>query len=340
MNDVLRPELSAGHLDDNTLIDIKRNLNKYDLFSLLRRLESSEMFNGRLLGETVTPKQDFIRLFQNPSLTFSYRSIESIDVKDNYVQLAANGVGLLGVNSPLPLHLIEYIFQRKHQYGDTAWASFVNMLQHRVLTLFYRSWMNAQSVIALEVDHTDKFSRYIASLVGLAETDHQKPSHIDYYSKLYYVGLYLQRNQSSDNFETLLSQYFQVPIKVVENIGTWFDLPKSEQTCLGQTVVYNLGDGLILGSRIYDVQTKFRLIIGPLDLLAFESFVKNELNSKRLAEWVQLYVGVELDWDVQLILAQKEVPKLTLTGGNRLGLTTWLGEVNDDVHDVIVNYQM
>ena len=342
--------LSSGHkglpdglntLDDEfDLAEITSHLHKYSFFSILRHLEGSQDTSVPLIGETSSPTQDLFRLYQNPSMSFTYKNIDSISLKSNKFQIAINEIGLLGANSPLPSHLIEFIFQRKHQYGDGAWADFVNMLQHRVLTMFYRSWMNAQSVLSLENKGANKFSRYIASLAGFAVFDEQRPhQYVEHFSKLYFAGYSLQRNRSTDSFQDLLSQYFSLPIHIEENIGQWFELPKEEQTCLGVKGQYNLGDGLIVGSKIYDVQTKFRIIIGPLGLDEFESFFKGSLNSKRLIEWVRFYVGEEYDWDVQLVLAKPDIPQLVLGGRNKLGLTTWLGAIDTDEDGLILNYQ-
>lgn len=330
----------SSQLDEYTISELRNNLNKYNLLSLLRRVEVSEEFTGNLLGETFTPAEEPVRLSQYPSLAFCPKNIESIKELDHALNIIINEIGLLGSNSPLPLHLIEFIFQRKHQYGDSAWSDFVNMLQHRLITLFYRSWKNAQSVISLENKSSDKFSTYLSSMVGFAGIDRSSNNvHVDYYSKLYFMGYYLQRNQSADNLETLLSQYFKVPIKIIENIGTWYKLSENERTRLSKNNRHKLKDGLIIGKRIYDAQSKFRIKIGPLSLNEFESFFKGGTNSKRLTEWVTLYVGQEYEWDVQLILAKPSIPKFNLKSQRRLGLTTWMGCVNQDVEDVIISYK-
>ena len=46
---------------------------------------------------------------------------------------------------------------------------------------------------------------------------------------------------------------------------------------------------------------------------------------RKLVDWVRLYLGYELDWDVRLALARTEVPPLSLDGRTQLGWTTWLG---------------
>ncbi|MGN6937181.1 type VI secretion system baseplate subunit TssG, partial [Neisseria sp. P0017.S001] len=62
---------------------------------------------------------------------------------------------------------------------------------------------------------------------------------------------------------------------------------------------YTLGDGLLLGDKLYDVQSKFRLIIGPLTLPAYQSFFKVGINTSRLREWVRLFAAEEYEWDIQ-----------------------------------------
>lgn len=330
-------QVALNEANEISLKQINTNLHKYNLFSILRHLELNQDSSKPLIGETVSPSQDLFRLQQNPSMSFCFKNIDTVSYRDNRFQIAINEIGLLGPNSPLPSHLIEFIFQRKHQHGDSAWAGFVNMLQHRILTMFYRSWMNAQSVISLENKGADKFSRYLASLAGFAVLE-QDNQYVNYFSKLYFTGYCLPRNRSMNSFESLLSQYFSTSISIKENVGQWFKLPKSEQTRLGADKRYTLGDGLILGSKIYDVQTKFRIVIGALSLKEYESFFKSEFNAYRLVEWVRSYVGEEYTWDVQLILAKEEVPQLILGGTNRLGLTTWLGKVEEDVDSVVLSY--
>ena len=100
---------------------------------------------------------------------------------------------------------------------------------------------------------------------------------------------------------------------------------------------YTLGDGLLLGDKLYDMQSKFRIIIGPLTLPAYQSFFKDGINAARLREWVRLFAAEEYEWDIQPILMQKEVPLMNLGGNTRLGLSTWLGNVSRNAEDLIVS---
>ena len=60
---------------------------------------------------------------------------------------------------------------------------------------------------------------------------------------------------------------------------------------------------------------------------------------KRLRSIVDQYVGLELTWDVQLVLKKKEVPQMKLGRQGQLGWTTWLSTraPDDDADELIVN---
>jgi type VI secretion system protein ImpH len=54
---------------------------------------------------------------------------------------------------------------------------------------------------------------------------------------------------------------------------------------------------------------------------------------------VRNYIGNELVWGAQLVLASSEVPALCLDGKAQLGWTTWLGNRTNprDAADLILN---
>ena len=105
----------------------------------------------------------------------------------------------------------------------------------------------------------------------------------------------------------------KVPVTIQTNIRYWVEVAE-EKTQIGIMGNYTLGDGLLLGDKLYDVQSKFRIIIGPLTLPAYRSFFKDGINTARLREWVRLFAADEYEWDIQPVLMQKEVPLIDLGG--------------------------
>ncbi|MDO4640971.1 MAG: type VI secretion system baseplate subunit TssG [Neisseria sp.] len=310
---------------------------RYDYFSLLRQLESVRfMTGGRLLGKAVNPKQEKIRVRQEPSLIFSPRNIQSVNLTPGYVEISINGFGLFGPSGPLPLHITEYAYERQHQHGDATWTGFANIFQHRLAVLFYRAWANAQSIVSLDKNAEDRFGKYIACLNGLDSPPVSNHNLVHEFSRRYFAGLLMKQSRSAANLQQLLTRYFKVQVVIQTNVGYWVSVSDEEKTQVGSEQGFTLGEGLLLGDKLYDAQSKFRIIVGPLTLEAYRSFYKKGFNTARLREWVRLFLADEYEWDVKPVLMRQEVPPLELGNDTQLGLSTWLGHVNRDAEDLVV----
>ena len=126
----------------------------------------------------------------------------------------------------------------------------------------------------------------------------------------------------------------------MEFVGTWLQLPPNIQTQLGQgSQSERLGFSAVAGERVWDCQSQFRIILGPMGMNQYADFLPNPGESlERLVAIVRNYVGDELGWDVNLILKQAEIPELILGEGAQLGWTSWLGEAPDrDADDLCLS---
>jgi type VI secretion system protein ImpH len=95
-----------------------------------------------------------------------------------------------------------------------------------------------------------------------------------------------------------------------------------------------MGVNLVAGDRVWDVQGKIRIRLGPLRYARFVQFLPDRSPQSPhkafflLSHLVRLYVGADLDFDVQLVLAAPDVPACQLAdgagGGPRLGWNTWV----------------
>jgi type VI secretion system protein ImpH len=103
----------------------------------------------------------------------------------------------------------------------------------------------------------------------------------------------------------------------------------------------------VVGEHVWDIQSKFRLRLGPLDYHQFVEFLPDQspFHERKslylLIHLVKLYVGIALDFDAQLVLKKSEVPECQLeektTFGARLGWNTWLrtDELDHDPDDAV-----
>src|SRR5262249_20840619 len=139
------------------------------------------------------------------------------------------------------------------------------------------------------------------------------------------VGALIRQVRNAEGLSAILRHFFRVPVQIEEFVAHWLVLDTRERTYLGGEGA-TLGSGAVAGSRVWDRQHKFRVHIGPLTFMQYESFLPGGTAIRKLVDWVRLYLCFELDWDVRLRLKRKEVPTLKLGRRGRLGWTTWLGE--------------
>jgi type VI secretion system protein ImpH len=90
-----------------------------------------------------------------------------------------------------------------------------------------------------------------------------------------------------------------------------------------------LGTDVVVGDRVRDVQSKFRLRIGPLTYAQFRRFFPIGGDRLRpLCQTARSYVGAEFVFDLQLVLQPDEVPWTRLgvdeEEGAYLGWNTWV----------------
>ena len=140
---------------------------------------------------------------------------------------------------------------------------------------------------------------------------------------------------ASDGLAAIIRQFFRVPARIEEFVGHWLIIAPRDRTYL-QAEGKVLGESAMLGARVWDHQSKFRIHVGPLTLTQYEEFLpatrqggfgpkRSGILLRKLVDWVRFYLCFELDWDVRLHLKGDEVPALKLGLQGQLGWTTWLG---------------
>ena len=298
-----------------------------DLFALLRRVDALSSDRARL-GYSRTPRDDAVRLGQQPSSIFAPSTIYSIQPgqRSPAPRITVLSIGLFGPNGPMPLHITEYVRDRARNHADPTPTRFADVFHHRFISLFYRAWADAQSIVQLDRPGRDKFSFYAGALVGIGFDGSWDRDSVEDSAKLYAAGHLVRLTRNPEGLEKLVGHYFATRARITEFVKSWIRIDEADQTRLGASSMNNrLGVDAIAGSRVQDVQAKFRIHLGPMGLEKYESFLPPHLNNRRLRDWVRNYVGIEMDWDVELTLRADEVPRASLGGGARLGWTSWIG---------------
>jgi type VI secretion system protein ImpH len=316
---------------------------QFDFFQALRRLEAAYRDAPRI-GRSLRPVDDPIRFGQEPSLAFAPATLSALkpDGNGGKPRLEVAFGGLFGPQGPLPLHLTEYARDRIINSQDPTFARFLDIFHHRMLSLVYRVWADAQPTVQFDRPESDRFAAYVGSLVGinlpgLAERDAMPDS-----AKLFFAGRLVCGTRHAEGLEAMLGEFFHLPMQVVEFVGRWLPLPDDSRCELGLgQQAGHLGVSATIGDRVWDCQTKFRIVAGPMSLADYQRLLPGGASLERLQAFVKNYIGEELDWDLHLILQQDEVPRTELGMAGSLGWTSWLvsEQPQADADDLVLQPQ-
>ncbi|HEV2864851.1 MAG TPA: type VI secretion system baseplate subunit TssG [Pyrinomonadaceae bacterium] len=320
---------------------------RFEFFQAVRLLE-------RLLPEREpvgksggSPAGEVVRFRTHASLAFPASQIHSLtpaaareegggeagagatarDAAGEQPEMVVNFMGLTGPSGTLPAHYTELLAERA-RYKDTAYWEFLDLFNHRLISLFYRAWEKYRFHVAYERGDRDRFTEYLFDLVGLGTRGLKgRLGGQDDEGLLFYGGLVAQRPHSASALAALLGDSYGVPAKVEQFTGQWLALEAESLTRLG-AANSRLGVDLMAGERVWDRQSKFRLSFGPLTLEEFRRFLPVGPALGPAVKTTRLLVGLEFDFDVELRLRAAEVPGWLLGAapeeGPRLGWTSWL----------------
>jgi type VI secretion system protein ImpH len=235
-------------------------------------------------------------------------------------------MGLTGPLGVLPSPYTELLIERTRHKDDALWE-FLDLFNHRLISLFYRAWEKYRFAVAYERGRDDQFTFSLFDIIGMGTRGLRGRMSVPDEALLFYGGLIAQQPHSAGAIEAILGDYFGVGARIEQFWGQWLKLDEDNLTRLG-SANSELGTNTIAGSRVWDNQSKFRLKIGPMTLKKFTEFLPTGGSFKPAVELTRLLAGNELDFDIQLVLKAEEVPRLVSTTRGRrrpmLGWTSWL----------------
>lgn len=321
---------------------------KFDFFQAVRVLERRAAANGRAaIGGDAPPENEAVHLAVLPALRFAPSSVTSVQGLDERTastkppSLTVSFMGLTGPDGVLPQHYTTLILSRL-RLKDTTLRDWLDQFHHRILSLFVRAWEKNHLPAAVErfrLEGTageDPLTRGVFSLAGFGTDGLQNRMRVSDGAALYYAGLLSRQPRTASGLEQLLSEYFGWNVQVEPLKGHWLYLDKDNRAELpslgraGRNV--GLGQDVIVGQRVWDVQSKVRLIVGPLNHEDFRSLLPGGDARGPLRDLTRLYLGMELDADVQVVLDPDAVPWSNLEYdehlGPRLGWNAWVRSHN------------
>ena len=302
---------------------------------------------ARVVSAFQQPHGEIVRFQAHQSMLFPASEIQHLETSaDGVVHMTVNFMGLTGPKGVLPEHYTEYLIGRSY-VGDRTAATFFDIFNHRLLSLFYLAWEKHHFPIAFEREHLhpelpQRFTQYLFDLIGMGTPGLRDRSALPDEVLLSYGGLIAQRPHSSLALAGLLMDYFQSPIEIRQFVGEWQQLDTDSLSYLdGGGIHGQLGLGAVAGDQVWNPQARFRIRVGALGWKRYNQFLPGGSAFGSLVAVTRFFVNQALDFEVQLLLRAAEVPFCDLEGepgSPRLGLSSWLktGPFREDAGDLVL----
>jgi type VI secretion system protein ImpH len=325
-----------SHVSSGPLYLVEEKLREdpchFQFFQAVRLLERIGT-DVEPVGRFVSPESEAVRFSVNNALAFPASQIQEIDWPEGSApRMLVNFMGLTGILGVLPYTYTELILERIRA-KDRSLAAFFDIFNHRVISLFYQAWEKHRPAVAYERDQDDPLTRYLMALIGLGTGGLQERQPVPDQALVYYSGLLSLQPRSAVALEQILEDYFDVPVQIEQFVGAWYPLERDNQCCFdsGDSYSEQLGFGAVVGDEIWDQQSRARIRLGPLSTGQYLDFLPHGSAYEPLRALTKFFSGGDLEFEVQLVLKQDEVPACELgsegAGAPQLGWFTWMKSV-------------
>src|SRR5260370_41617298 len=262
------------------------------------------------VGRFVNPSEEIVHFGAYPSLAFPASEIQSLGWDENKPhQVTVNFLGLMGPVGALPQWYTGLIADRVRS-GDKTLRDFLDIFNHRFLSLFYQAWEKYRFPIAYERGELDRFSRLLLDLIGMGTDGLQERQAVPDEAFLFFAGILGQRPHSAKALELILNEYFEVPVELQQLLGGWFRLDPATECRIGdrETPSEQLGMGAVAGDEVWDQGARARIKLGPLSLSQYLDFLPTGSAYQELRGLTRFFSNDEIDFEGQLVLERADVP--------------------------------
>jgi type VI secretion system protein ImpH len=338
----MKDSLITNSLLEQALCEDPCSFEFFQAVALIQRLRLGER---EPVGQFCNPEDEAVRFQVNNTLSFPASQIQAIDwqKEDAPPDMKVNFMGLTGPMGVLPYCYTELILERL-KAKDTTLQSFLDVFNHRIISFFYRAWEKYRYPTTY-YRGDDEFTHHLMDFIGLGTPGLQDRQAVPDEALLHYVALLGSHSRSAAALESILSDYFDVPVEVEQFAGAWYRLDPEAQCCMDDrdNDSEKLGEGTVVGDEIWNQESRVRIRLGPLPLSRYLDFLPGGDSFAPLKALVRFFSNDELDFEAMLILKREDVPRCEVgTGGDdapRLGWVSWLKSVplGQDPGDTILN---
>jgi type VI secretion system protein ImpH len=324
----------SGRTDPSLKQQLFQEGYRFEFFQAVRLLQRGQT-TRQSVGGASRPSDEAVRFRAHQSLSFPPSEIYELretEAAERPPEMTVAFMGLTGPMGILPRYYTELMLDRIRA-KDYTLRDFFDVLNHRLISLFYRAWEKHRIVVGCERSFLrggkDTFADDLFALMGMGTKGLREQLLLPERTLLRYTGLLVSRRHSADALRQCLADYFEVPVYIQQFIGQWYQLAEQDWSRLGLEDGNNrLGQTSVVGTKVWDQQARFRVKLGPLDYETYRGLLPSGTAYPVLVQLTKCFAGAELDFDLNLVLKAADVPYCRLaqvgTYQPQLGWTTWL----------------
>lgn len=301
-----------------------------------------------------------VRFHAQAGLGYPAADVLSVQQRPDGFHATVTPIGLTGPSGVLPRPYSEMVVAEQRRRSP-ALAAFLDVLAQRPVALFaeagikYRPHRAAAAALlarqerddarAFELDvglgldpepvtPPDPLGALLLALDGFGTPNLLDRIGVEPAPLLHFAGQFATRPRSADRLAAIVSDWLGQPVEVEQFAGAWLPLRPEERSALPTTLpngqaapsFNRLGVDAAAGARCWDVQGRIVLRVGPLSLPEFLSLLPSGRRLQQLVALVRAFLGLELAFAVNPVLAREAVPPLEMGAVEppRLGWNCWL----------------
>lgn len=288
----------------------------------------------RRAGAYLAPSRECIRFRAARHMGFPPADIARISLEEtpgggcgepaSRFVIEATCLGLYGPDSPLPAYVNERIVARDRD--STALRDFLDLFNHRLLTLLCRIGRRYRHIRVFDGDATDEISLLCGALIGEPDPQTRPSDNEARAHRLRNAARLSLFSVSARTLEAVVSDRFGgVDVRIEEFVRRTVRIRDEQRNRLGARGNV-LGESALLGDRAASRTSRIRLWLGPFSAARLYAFLPGGESRRTLDTLLRRVLPAPFDYDVVLRVAPDAATPARLGHAGRLALDAWLGK--------------
>lgn len=310
-----------------------------DFFRTVWRIERQirdERSPYHRVGHDGWPSQELVRFRTSQHMGFAGQDLveaheERLPEGPLSAELTVDSLGLTGARGALPAHYTEMVLSQL-KARSPALKDFLDLFNHRLLSLFYRSWEKTQPAVHQERREEDVFTTILRSLTG-SESDWE----------IHYGAALARGPRSASTIRKVLEDVTDMPVEVQSLKGGWEPVSPGDQTRLpsraspkGQYA--HLGEAM-LGARAWIADKGADIVFHPRDSEQLASLLPGGRAGAAVERLTNRLVGHQVQLRFRAVANLDGVRGVCLGERGRLGMDSFISASRTQGRKVDISFK-